>query len=60
MERIGDPSLIQSAPCSLIEFLLGDGISPGWLDDQILDPSLNSRSSRQANHKANKNFNERK
>jgi hypothetical protein len=34
METICDMTSTQSAPPSLIEFLLGDGIRPGWLEKQ--------------------------
>jgi hypothetical protein len=34
MESIRDRNSSQFAAPSLIEFMLGDGIHPGWLDEQ--------------------------
>ena len=34
METICDRTSNQFVPPSLIEFLLGDGVRPGWLDNQ--------------------------
>jgi hypothetical protein len=36
MENVHDRNSNQFAPPSLIEFLLGDGIRPGWLDKQYV------------------------
>jgi hypothetical protein len=33
MERVSDQICTQSVPPSLIEFLLGDGIRRGWLEE---------------------------
>ncbi len=36
MERASDQTCTQSAPPSLIEFLLGDGKRRGWLEEHCI------------------------
>ena len=40
METISKQANIKYQTRSLIDFLLGDGIHPGWLDEQSNNPSL--------------------
>jgi len=42
METIIKQSNFEYQTRSLIDFLLGDGIQPGWLDEQSYGPSLSS------------------
>ena len=45
MEAIIYRSRTASQPCSLVEFLIGDGVNPGWLDQRVFAGSGDALSS---------------